>query len=578
MRQMSSNAIQPNTCALYALDWISDLLKQRIAMPAEDGTPQPLTFGEFLCTAQAVGGWSADTPIKTATFEGDNFNELDHLMVSGGASGSLVTPGLTKSWAFRVQTTGASQSVYGQLDLPNPAGEMFVTGNFRVQAAPSTFADKNCHLMRFTNAAGANILDVSVETSGVLHEASMGESKFKISAYIGQKLPFAIWLRAGNPGYIGLWINGDEVLSYTGNTSGLSPASFLFGAIVDSVAENWTVDFDDLQVYNRYYENAFQVFGGPFQGIGPVYIDGVSQPDSQTLGGYTQTVTRFPNWGIVQFSSTNPNFKPGNTVQMRVIMNPGGMHPVDIISALLTQAGADGYIDTTNFAAAKAATPGDLINARFEDKGSNNSVPNQVQGLKDYQNSGVTVADAIKEIVSRCLYFFFVDIGKIKIIPYLGTPPTGPVLDLDASSMFECDPIIDMDTLTTYVGVTYGAYATNPNLYYLAGLSSPEGQGASLDFTWGSPVASESYDMAKAKADLLLKFLSAQERLDPVRMNLAGMRLELMDAVSAYDQVLMDAPINYWLMRKQINLDAPHLAGGSNREVDLQLMRFLGEN
>ena len=580
MRQMSSNAIQPTTCALYALDWISDMLNQRIAMPAEDGTPQPVTFGEFLCDGQQVVGWSPDKPVRTATFEGDNFNELDHLNISGGGAVSLITPGLTKLWGMRCVTSGASQIATGQIALPGPPGEIFVTGNIRFQAAPTNPVLENCKILQINNAAGASVFDIYLDVNGAFYSPQLvASSKFTIEAYLGQTVPFALWYKGGTTaGAIKVWINGSEELSYTDDTSPFIPASFVFGAQTGGTAENWTIDFDDLQVYPAYYDNAFQVFGGPFQSIGAVTVDGVAQPDTQTVGSYTQALARFPQYGMVQFTSTDPKFKPGNTIKMRVVMNPGGMHPVDVIQALLQMTPAGAYIDSANFAAAKAATPKDLIHCRFEDKGNNKSLPGQQQGVKDYTNTGTTVADAIKEIVGRVLYFFFVDVGQIRLIPYTGTPPSAPVLAVDASSMFEADPIIDMDTLVSYVGATFGAYDTNPSLYYVAGGYTQDGTGATLDFTWAnSPVVTESYDMAKAKADLLLKFLSAQERLDPVRISLIGLRLELMDSVSVNDALLSDAPVDYWVMRKEIHLDPPHLASGGQREVDLQLMRFLGD-
>ena len=586
MRAMSSNTIQPTTCALYALDWISDLLNQRVAMPAEDGTPRPLTYGEFFLNAQAIVGWSPDIPLKTAVFEDDNFNELDHLLASGGGTISLITPGLTKNWAMECGVTGANQVAAGQMDLPGAAGELFVTGNLRVQALPGTLTAYNCDILRFLNSAGATLFNITFDATGAIYSpltntGSTGANQFNILPYLRQKIPFAMWLRQGNPGFAAVWVNGSQVLSFAGDTSSLSPTSFIFGAMTKAATESWTVDYDDIQAYNRYYDNAFQVFGGPFAAIKEVQIDGIAQPDTQTVvdnsTNYTQTLTRFPQFGMVQFQSTDPQFKTPSKVDMRVVMNPGGMHPVDVIQALLTLAGVSSYIDASSFTAAKVATPSDLIHARFEDKTNNSTLSNQRQGLVDYTNIGLTVADAIKEVASRCLYFCFVDAGQIKLIPYTGIPPSTPILALNESAIFEADPTIDMDTLVTYVGVTYGAYATNPSLFYTAGKFTPDGQGASLDFTWASPVASEAYDMVKYKADLLLKFLSAQERLDPVRMNLAGMRLELMDQVSVYDSFLMDVPVTYWLMRKEIQLDAPHLASGSNREVDLQLMRFLGE-
>jgi hypothetical protein len=84
-------------------------------------------------------------------------------------------------------------------------------------------------------------------------------------------------------------------------------------------------------------------------------------------------------------------------------------------------------------------------------------------------------------------------------------------------------------------------------------------------------VTCENYDMVKAKDDLLLKFLSAQECLEPVRINSFGVRLELMDPMSVTDVLLNESVGTYLVMRKNIGLEQ------GIREVFLQLMRFLGE-
>jgi hypothetical protein len=59
--------------------------------------------------------------------------------------------------------------------------------------------------------------------------------------------------------------------------------------------------------------------------------------------------------------------------------------------------------------------------------------------------------------------------------------------------------------------------------------------------------------------------------LEPVRLNLSGARLELMDPVSLRDDLINDAVTNYWVTRKDVGFDA------GSRETTLQLMRFLGE-
>jgi hypothetical protein len=129
------------------------------------------------------------------------------------------------------------------------------------------------------------------------------------------------------------------------------------------------------------------------------------------------------------------------------------------------------------------------------------------------------------------------------------------------------------------VTVIYGWYDRNPNLHYVAGtqefggletgVDGPVGTG--LDFSWAGPVACENRLVAVAKAELLLKFLSPQERIDPVTTTLAGARLEIMtDVVSLEDEILSDAPVNYLITGKEVDLDQ------GNRMTTLQLIRFLG--
>jgi len=184
---------------------------------------------------------------------------------------------------------------------------------------------------------------------------------------------------------------------------------------------------------------------------------------------------------------------------------------------------------------------------------------------------GVPIADCIKEVCARCLYWLFVDAGKIKVVPYTGVPPTSPVMSLDAGNLYEATQTIDLDQLNTFVTAIYGWYERNPSLFYISGTPAAGGQGMGLDYTWGSPVACERLDVVKAKVDMLLGFLSAQERLEPVRTGLAGARIELMETVSVQDAVLGDATKNYFVTRKDVGLDP------GSREVSLQLMRFLGE-
>jgi len=552
----------PNNVEIYAKDFITDCLQKRICLPAADGSPAPLTFGEFLCQGEAISGWSPAPLIRSAYFEANDYSELDGTVESGGGAVSLITPGLTGTRAFRAATTGANQAAYGLFHIDNNS-EIFVTGNMRFSAIPGAIVDYNLTIFQIIGSTNFNIF---VDHTGAIYGSQGGQTKFNILAYQDVPLPFAMWLAPTNPGYAKFWINGEEVINASrGNFSGFLPTEFRFGAQTGATAETWTLDFDDIEIRYKYYNEAFQVSGGPFTEIGPVYVNNIAQPDSQVIGAYTQTLTRFPQYGLVTIASNDPEFKPPSDVLIRVVENAGGRHALYIIEALLAAAGVTAYVDATALAAAYAAVPDDIIHARFEGGEADK------QGLKDFASLGLPIADALKEVCSRCLYWIFVDAGVIKIVPYLGTPPSGPVLALTGSNMREAGQIIDMDSLNAFVTGIYGWYARNSSLFYTAGDTTAGGQGTGLDFSWDGPVACESLPVVKAKVDLLLKFLSAQDRVDPVSLNLAGARLELMDPVSLADDLLNDAAQNYWITRKEVNLDP------GSQGTSLQLMRFLGE-
>jgi hypothetical protein len=194
------------------------------------------------------------------------------------------------------------------------------------------------------------------------------------------------------------------------------------------------------------------------------------------------------------------------------------------------------------------------------------------RGLKDIASLGIPASDAIKEICSRMMYWFFMDSGKIKIVPYTGTPPVSPVLALTASNKWENNQTIDLTEVNAFVSAIYGWYARNPSLFYLAGTQEAGGQGTALDYTWDSQVCCENRAVVAAKAELLLKFLGPQDIIDPVSMSLSGARLELMtDTVSLRDELLNDSAQNYRVRTKEVGLDR------DSRGTTLTLVRFKGE-
>jgi hypothetical protein len=127
----------------------------------------------------------------------------------------------------------------------------------------------------------------------------------------------------------------------------------------------------------------FQVFGAPFEAITAVYLSGEEE---------NNRVTKDAGTGLIQVSGRNAS------VSARVVKDRT-THPVDMVADILAEVGLDQAIDQDSFALAKSLTPEYAIGINFEN---------------------LTAAQAIREIVRRCLYDLWIDFGKIKIRAYLG--------------------------------------------------------------------------------------------------------------------------------------------------------------
>ncbi len=123
--------------------------------------------------------------------------------------------------------------------------------------------------------------------------------------------------------------------------------------------------------------------GRPFAAITSVYLDG----EDRRRPGNADAAT-----GLIQVSGKNAQ------VQARVVKDTT-THPVDIVTDILAEVGLSPAIHQDSFALAKSLTPEYAIGIRFEN---------------------VTAAQAIREIVRRCLYDLWIDFGEIKIRAYLG--------------------------------------------------------------------------------------------------------------------------------------------------------------
>jgi hypothetical protein len=128
----------------------------------------------------------------------------------------------------------------------------------------------------------------------------------------------------------------------------------------------------------------YQVYGAPFSAITAVYLSG-----EETWEGVTAEAAT----GVILVTGRNPR------VEARVVKDATS-HPVDILTDILAEAGLSAAVHQDSFALAKSLTPEYAIGVCFEN---------------------VSAAQALREIVRRCLYDLWVDFGEIKLRAYLGS-------------------------------------------------------------------------------------------------------------------------------------------------------------
>jgi hypothetical protein len=127
----------------------------------------------------------------------------------------------------------------------------------------------------------------------------------------------------------------------------------------------------------------YQVYGAPFRAISAVYLSG-----EETFEGVSADAAT----GLILVTGRNP------LVEARVVKD-ATTHPVDILADILAAVGLEAAVNQDSFALAKGLTPEYAIGVCFEN---------------------VTAAQALREIVRRCLYDLWGDFGELKLRAYLG--------------------------------------------------------------------------------------------------------------------------------------------------------------
>ena len=127
----------------------------------------------------------------------------------------------------------------------------------------------------------------------------------------------------------------------------------------------------------------YLVAGYPFEAVTAVYLNGAETSDRVVAEAAS---------GKIQVTGRSAQ------VEARVIKDRT-THPVDILEDILEEVGLGAAIQRDSFALAKSLTAEYAIGVRFEN---------------------LPAAQALREIVKRGLYDFWIDFGEIKISAYLG--------------------------------------------------------------------------------------------------------------------------------------------------------------
>lgn len=578
--------LQPLIATVYTRDIISYLLKRRIGRPASNGDPQPLIYGTYLAEAEELADQALNDPVLSADFEEGTPDDLTSTTTAGSGTVTISADDPYEGdyqCRFNVETD--SDKAWGELSSVAAFQGLLATVWLKFSAMPAEPGDKNLVFMRLLFAGGATA-DFYVDNDFRVW-MYFGGGYFETEWYLNQNddtwVRVSLGLYAASDGILKMWVNGDEVLTYDGDWSGYPGVGLRVGLDKTirplGTSGGWQLDTDNWELTSGWEPQVYKIFGGPFTQIGTVYQDAavmVAKPVSRSFTTpYTATswwgYRPGPgNWTTYNFTGAVPSSaatftkdlvngaiifaypqEVGGTVLARVTANDL-THPVDIIEALLTEAGVESYIDSTSFAAAKAALPDDSLACRFED---------------------VSVTDAIKEICDKCLLHCVVDAGEVKLLPYSGAAPTSADLVVDKSMLSSIETTVDHSEMWDRVAVRWGWHDRNKRLRYEA--DYPEAPAElrdieqEIDLTWGQMVATENAGMAKEKADRLLTRHKLQQEVVEASGVLSLARLELGDVVEL-DSAFYGDPWYYRVYGKRLSMSPPY-------GVDLVLMRHLGE-
>ncbi|MCL4503089.1 MAG: hypothetical protein M1438_14750 [Deltaproteobacteria bacterium] len=268
----------------------------------------------------------------------------------------------------------------------------WVTFRLRQRIGAPTAAGERRPFMRGPYLARAELIEVTPAAVSVPVLTGTGSASLQIIGTYRGTDPQEYLLQVQSGGEIGaatcLWsLNGGQIWQDSGFTS-VGPDAPM--RLDSGLAVYWNPGAGtDLAPGDRWSFTAtppiyrYQVYGAPFAAINAVYLS-----DEETW----DSVNADPATGMILVTGRSAS------ITARVTKD-ATTHPVDILEDILAEVGLSPAVDQDAFALAKSLTPEYAIGVYFEN---------------------VSAAQAVREIIRRCLFDFWVDFGEIKIRAYLG--------------------------------------------------------------------------------------------------------------------------------------------------------------
>lgn len=528
------------TVEIYTQDRLYAYMDQTLlGTPDALGNPQPLVYGQIMSSADQVSDSNPETAVESAMFEGGAVTGADAFdsatQVGTGTMAINSTYPYDGTYCARAAVSAAGDTGYGNLAMGSASDVIQVQYKMRLETIPAVPINGNLEFGEILDSTGTRrfyfelLTNYKVRAHIYLTGAgwSAKDLDWYLNDYQGAYCTISVVLSKTDK-YVKIYVENTEVLSWTlvSNLPYGDYKTVRLGFYVPA-AEGWVGYFDNVLIYDSFAAGLYQIpGGGAYDSIDGVWVDGAVV--NYDTSGYSSRagrrryirrhwlsrryghgkapnvdlVTYHPEYGGVSFS-----IDVNNTVFLLATKDTT-IHPVDVLTALFTEAYLDGYIDVDSFAAAKAVTPDYLVGCVFDN---------------------ISCLDAVVEVASKCLFGLSTQI-PVKLVPYLGAPPASVVTLTDAD-------LIDIRTtdqpreVINKWTVKYGWYEHDNRSWVLYSDLTSIGyigeKADELSLEWGESCATNSKVMAETVGDLLVARLSKAPRMIEVtgRLNLATLLL-----------------------------------------------------